>query len=467
MITNNTIDYQEFIGKKHIRSDATGFDYYPSLIPEKTKDWQNVVIRWACRRGKAALFLDTGLGKTLCQLSWAKQVNHHTGGNILILCPLAVADQTRREGIKFGVSAKVCRKMEDVEPGITITNYEMLEHFDASKFTGVVLDESAILKNYTGVRKREIIEAFQSTPFKLACSATPAPNDHLELGNHAEFLNVMPSNEMVSRWFINDTMKSGGYRLKGHAAKDFWNWVATWAVSIQKPSDIGYDDAGYILPKLNTLEIEVDVDVTEDAGDMLFRDTSINATTMHQELRRTATARAEKVGEIVGQSDGTPFLVWCHTDYEADELCRVLPDAMEVRGSDSVEKKERVALAFSAGEIKCLISKPKIFGAGLNFQQCHNMAFVGLSFSYESLYQSIRRCWRFGQQHEVNAYIVRASTEGVILKTIKEKERLHRQMQSEMVSAMRGEMLEQIGERLKLNTETGTAKLNLPKWIKK
>lgn len=457
-------DYSNFIAGKHVRPTRHGFtptsDFGPHLF-----EWQRDIVYWACERGTAALFLDTGLGKTHQQLVWADQVCRHTQGNVLILCPLAVAQQTKREGDKFQIRVNVARKQADLMPGINVANYEMLDKFDPRKFHGVVLDESSILKNYAGTRKQEILEAFKDTPYKLACTATPAPNDHLELGNHAEFLGVMPSNEMISRWFINDTMRAGGYRLKGHAAADFWRWVATWAVSIQKPSDLNdrYSDEGYILPPLNMHEIVVDVDVTDGAGDRLFRDTSLTATNIHKEMRRTATERAKAVAKIVGD-DPDSWLIWCHTNYEADALRHELAGVVEVRGSDKVEKKEQYAEKFQKSEILRLVSKPKIFGAGLNFQHCHKMAFIGLSFSYESMYQAIRRCYRFGQEFPVDVYIVRATTEGTILKTIREKEAAHRQMQSAMVAAMR-----QADGRdgvTKLNADAGSEPVRTPNWLR-
>lgn len=468
-------EYETFLSTKHLRARSTGFDPSDLLSSHKLKDWQISVVRWACRRGTSALFLDTGLGKTLCQLAWAEQVCNYTGGNVLILCPLAVAKQTQREGVKFGITATVCRKQADVQRGINIANYEMLEHFDALSFAGVVLDESAILKNFMGKVKQSILDAFCHTKYKLACTATPAPNDHLELGNHAEFLDVMPSNEMISRWFINDTMKAGGYRLKGHAAADFWRWVSTWAVSIQKPSDLGdqYSDEGYILPELRMHEVVVDVDVLEGAGDRLFRDTTLSATNIHKEMRRTCDARATAVAKIIADdSEGkreldSPWLVWCHTDYEADALWSSLKGSTEVRGSHKPEKKEKAAIDFSDNLLPILISKPRIFGSGLNFQNCCKVAFVGLSFSYESMYQAIRRVWRFGQQYPVDVYIVRATTEGAILNTIRAKEAAHRQMQKAMVEAMRSSTLEEIHGKLRLNEFAGNDNVKRPSWMVK
>jgi hypothetical protein len=458
-------DYQRFIEGKHIRADLTGFTA-GDRMPERAFEWQKRIIRWACLRGRAALFLDVGLGKTICQLAWADQVVRYAKGDVLILCPLAVAKQTQREGIKFGIATTVCRKQADVRPGINIANYEMLSHFDPSKFVGIVLDEASILKNFTGATKELIIASFRDTPYKLECSATPAPNDHLELGNHAEFLGVMPSNEMISRWFINDTMKAGGYRLKGHAAKDFWKWVASWAVSIKKPSDIGGSDEGYNLPELRIHEIIVDVDVREGAAEgFLFREAALTATTMHKELKRTVQARANAVNRILEANGAGPWLIWCHTNYESDALKEYVKGATEIRGDDKMERKEQAAMDFVDGKIERFVSKPKIFGSGLNFQACHKMIFTGLNFSWESMYQAIGRCWRFGQNMPVDCYIVRATTEGEIIRKIREKEAAHQVMQVAMVEAMREETMKQIGVKRKLRIDAGGMEMVLPNWL--
>jgi DNA modification methylase len=426
------MEYREFLETKKITAVATGFDLQPGQVHRILFDWQRDIVVWACRTGKAAIFADCGLGKTFMQLEWARLVHEHTGKPILIVAPLAVSLQTRREGEKLGIEVRIARKQSDVkENGIYITNYERLEHFDASVFGAVVLDESGILKNYTGKIKTRIAEMFLSTPFKLCCTATPSPNDHMELLNHASFLDVMNSHEALAIWFINDTMNMGTYRLKHHAVKDFWKWVSTWAISCSKPSDLGYADNGFILPDLQVLKHMVTVDISQNTDGALFRMPDLNATGYHKEKRQTAPDRARVCAEIVNSTDEI-YCVWCETNCEADELRKQLPEAIEVRGDDSVERKEQVSRDFADGKIRVLISKPSIFGFGMNFQVCHNVIFCGLSYSYESYYQATRRFWRFGQKHPVNVYIVIGDTEKSILDVILRKENDFQELKTNM-----------------------------------
>ncbi|NBW19337.1 MAG: hypothetical protein EBR82_66310 [Caulobacteraceae bacterium] len=320
--------YDELILAKAKIPQEAGFKAKPINAP--LFDWQKHIVNWAIQQGRCALFEDCGLGKTIQQLAWAEAVVNHTGRPALILTPLAVAGQTAREAKKFGIACdvRVIADSTQVGLGINIVNYERLHLIDATAFAGVVLDESSILKSYMGKTKRTLVDAFSATPYRLACTATPAPNDHLELGNHAEFLGVMQSYEMIARWFDNDSMTAGGYTLKPHAARDFWQWVASWSVCIGTPSDIGSNDAGYRLPKLEQVEHTVVMPLnTDDAGDALFADADMSATTMHKEKRRSAAKRAERAAEI---ANGTKeqVIVWCDTNYEADELMQQIPDAI-------------------------------------------------------------------------------------------------------------------------------------------
>lgn len=444
--TSNGIDlgaertYQDFLDSKHVRVAFSGFDAGP--VNPMLFAWQKEIVEWAVKRGKAAIFSECGTGKTPMQAEWARIVEDHTSKPVLILTPLAVAAQTVREGRKFGIPITYVRGQSDVGPrGLYVTNYDMLKAFDPADFGGVVLDESSILKAYTGATKRAILAAFKDTPYKLACTATPAPNDHLELGNHSQFLDVLDSNEMISRWFVNDTMKAGGYRLKKHAAKDYWRWVAGWSVCFEKPSDLGHSDEGFIIPPLQIHEHVVNVDCTQDAGDMLIRASKLSSTSLHREMRLTAGARAARTAELVNPSSD-PWVIWCNTDYEADALNEVIESAIEVRGSEPNSRKEEKLEAFGQGREFRIITKPKIAAFGLNWQHCHDMAFVGLSYSYEQLYQAIRRSWRYGQKYPVNAHIIMADTEGPVLKTIQRKQRQHLEMKAEMVSAMKEVQLE-------------------------
>jgi len=428
-------NYQEFINAKTERSIVVGFEV-DGPINSHLFPFQEQVVRWALNVGRAAIFADTGLGKTAMQCAWADEVRKHTKGNVLILAPLCVAHQTVGEAAKFGIEVNYCRSQDGIRSGINITNYEMLEHFDLSQFSGVVLDESSILTSYMGKTKRALVESCQVVKYRLSCTATPSPNDWLEIGNQAEFLGIMPSNEMIMRFFTNDTMEAGAYVLKPHAANKFWEWCATWSMCFSNPSDLGYDGASFILPKLKQEFIEITTHDLPPIDGELFRSVlTINATSIHAEGRITAQRRAEKVAELVN-ANKEPWLIWCNANYEADALRGLIPDAVEVRGSDSIEKKEAGLDGFCDGSIRVLISKPSICGMGLNLQHCHNMAFVGLSYSYEDYYQAIRRCWRFGQKHEVNCYVMAADSERSILKIIQDKEKAHNIMKAEMVKAI-------------------------------
>lgn len=431
--------YAEFLARKTERAATYGFE--PGTLSAALYPFQERIVRWALRRGRAAIFAECGMGKTPMQLEWARHVAAHTGSKVLILAPLAVSQQTVREGAKFGIEVTYARSQSEAQ-AITIANYEMLEHFTPSEFAGVVLDESSILKAYSGIRKRQILAAFRDTPYRLACTATPAPNDHMELGNHSEFLGVMSSHRMLSRWFLNDTTQAGVWRLKRHGAADFWRWVASWAVALELPSDLGFADDGFVLPGMDWQTHTVDVDVTEGRGEVhgqaaLFRDPSLSATTMHAEMRRTAAARCAKVAALVASQPREPWIVWCNTNYEADELVRLMPDAVEVRGAESIDAKERKIAAFGDGTARVIITKPSICGFGLNWQHCARMAFVGLSYSYEALYQAMRRSYRFGQTRNVEAHVVCAATEGAVLATILRKQSQHSDMKAALRSAVR------------------------------
>jgi len=396
------------------------------------------------------------------QLEWAHRVVEHSDKPVLILAPLAVTQQTKEEGEKFGIDVQVVRDGSHINgPAIYCTNYDMLKAFDPSMFGGVVLDESSILKSFTGATKNLICQSFDRTPFRLACTATPAPNDYLELGNHAQFLGVMDSSEMISRWFLNDSMKAGGYRLKRHAEHEYWRWVASWAKSLDKPSDLGYSDEGFILPPLDFIEHIVRVDQTEAAGDRLIRNVDLSGTGLHREMRLTAPYRADRVAELVASDPSEPWVIWCNTDYEADELRHRMPGAVEVRGNEKPEAKEQKLNDFSHGRIHRLITKPSIAGFGLNWQHCARMAFVGLSYSFEQLYQAIRRTWRYGQTRRVQAHLVVAETEGAVLETIRTKQRQHERMKQGMVNAMRQVELNIDG----LDYFAPKAKVEVPSWL--
>jgi hypothetical protein len=433
--------YQEFLQGKVIRVEPTGFDIDEGEINRILFGWQRAVVKQALKNGKYALFEECGLGKTFQQLEWAKHVQIHTGGKVLVCAPLAVAHQTIEQGRKLGIGVTYIRDSEEAKaPGIYITNYDMLKKLVGVRWDGVVLDESSILKNYTGSMKKLILRMFQNTTYKLACTATPAPNDHLELGNHAEFLGVMRSTDMLERWFINDTMQAGNYRLRHHAEKDYWEWVTSWAVCISKPSDIGYpdfcDEYSFQMPQLiiNNETVGVDHSRAWDSGQM-FVDGTLSATQMWREKKFTVKQRCEKTREIIGESTA-PWIIWCETNQEADLLKKLFPHAVEVRGSDKFADKERKLDMFTNGEVQIIITKADIAGFGLNWQHCNDMIFVGLSYSFEKVYQALRRAWRFGQKLDVRAWFISAESEGNIVKTIQIKQRLHQEMQRAMCEAM-------------------------------
>jgi DNA modification methylase len=425
------MDYDQFITEKTRRFTSHGFE--PLSITAPLFEWQSHVVKWAVRNGRAALFEDCGLGKTAQQLEWASQVCRHTGGSVIILTPLSVARQTANEAAKFGIVATVAESQDDVKsPGIWITNYEKLEKFDATQFVGVVLDESSILKNFTGKMRQLLTATFSETPYRLCCTATPSPNDYTEFGQHADFLGVCSPAQMLATFFINDTFNTGDWRLKKHAEKEFWAWLASWAACISKPSDIGFDDAGYDLPPLNLQTITVEVDHSKGAAEgELFRHATLSATTMHSDMRLTVNDRVERLADLVNSSDES-WLVWCNTNEESEMLARYIVGSTEIQGSHTAKRKEQAADDFVSGKIRVLISKSGIFGYGMNFQNCCHVAFVGLSYSFEDFYQALRRSYRFGQTREVHAYIIQASTEGAILKTIQRKIEQHTAMQERM-----------------------------------
>lgn len=462
-------NYKDFLKSKQNTVIPTGFEISSEFVKSNYPflfDWQQYIMPWLIKKGRAALFLDTGLGKTVIQLVWADIICKHTGGKVLILAPLAVSAQTVKEGTRFRISVTPCRSSADVKKGINITNYEMLSHFDTSAFVGVILDESSILKSYMGSTKLEIISAFADTPYKLNCTATPSPNNQMEILNQAEHLGIMKSHEALAIWFINDTAHSGNYRLKSHAVKSFWEWVSSWAVYISKPSEIGFSDDGYILPPLNEQEIIIPIDETSDSFEEgFFRHIDTSATAFHKEKRFTADLRSAKCAEIVNSYPDEQFVVWCYTDYEADLLKKYIPDATEVRGSHKPEYKEQAAMDFVSGKIRILISKPRIFGMGLNFQNCHNTIFCGMDFSYESYYQTVRRFYRFGQKNAVNVYIVIGSTEQNILNVVRQKEKMQQEMKTGIKNQIRAYQNAELKQRdFKLDLDTPI--IQIPDWIK-
>ncbi len=456
-------DYHEFIASKGASVDAVGFT--PEHLPESLFSHQRSATEFALEKGRAALFLDTGLGKSRAEAVFADEAARHTGKPALILTPLAVARQMQRECAAIGVDAAVIREDAEMTTAhrVFIANYERLPKLDPSKFGAVVLDESSILKSFQGATKRALVDAFRQTPFRLAATATPAPNDHVELGTHAEFLGVMNSMEMLCRWFINDTSTaSQDWRLKGHAVEDFWAWVASWGRAASLPSDLGGEDAGFILPDLHTRLHTVGVDIAEGADDgLLFRIADNSATSIHKEKQRTLSERVRQAAEIANGEDG-PVIVWCERDDESEALVNAIPDAIEVKGSMPMEKKEAALDAFTTGAARVIVTKPRLAGFGLNWQHARSQVFASLSHSYETFYQAIRRSWRFGQTQEVTAHVVIAETEHAIWRSVQRKSADHDKMKRAMSEAMRGAQTE--SRRV---VYTRTPSVELPKFIKK
>lgn len=422
----NYKDYDSFLESKRKKIIESGFDIKAENINPALFDFQKYIVAKALKVGRYAIFADTGLGKTIMQLSWADEVVKHTGKSVLILAPLAVSGQTIEEGKKFDIHIEKLNVNATLwQAGIYITNYEQLENvnLDELNLSGIVLDESSILKNFTGVYKNKIIDSFKNTQYKLACTATPSPNDINEIGNHAEFLNVLDAQDMRSRWFVRDEGMNN-YRLKHHAKKEFYSWIASWCSMITSPADIGFFEEGkrFNLPKLNYIEHEIQSD-KKDNG-LLFNETSVNATNFNAELRRTMPVRLEAVKSIIDTLNGESCIIWINHNEEESELKKVLDgyDFRIVSGNDKNEVKERNLLDFAAVKYQILITKSKIAGMGMNFQKCHNQIFAALDFSFEKLYQSVRRSYRFGQEKDVNIHLITLDTMENVIGAIKDKE---------------------------------------------
>lgn len=428
-------EYRAFIASRGIAASRHGFE--PRPINSAAKVHQRAVVDFALRRGRSAAFLDTGLGKSFIELEFARQCAEETGKPSLILTPLAVAGQMIREGQKFGIDARQVRDQSQVGAGVMVANYERLAKLAPEAFGAVVLDESGILKSYAGRTRAAIQEAFEATPYKLAATATPSPNDHTELGNHAEFLGVMRQQEMLSKWFINDTSTaSQEWRLKGHAQADFWRWVASWARCATLPSDLGGDDTGYVLPEIDRHMHQVAADRMQDvAQGMLFRIPDMNATSFHAEKRLTIRQRCEKAAELA--THDRPVTVWCETNDESELLAKIVPGAIEVHGSLDSDEKERRLLGFANGQYRAIVTKPKLAGFGVNWQHCAHAVFASISFSYEQHYQAVRRSHRFGQSERVRNDVVIADTEASIWNVINEKSAKHDEMKRSMAAVMR------------------------------
>lgn len=429
--------YADFLRRKAITDPCTGIPGEINL-PEFLFPHQHDITKWALRRGRAAIFAGTGLGKTNCELVWGDKVSSYTGKPVLILAPLAVASQHAREADKFGISARVVRGMDDVSgTGIFITNYAKFDRFDMRAFGGVVLDESGILKSVDGKTRQKLVTSCQNIPFRVAATATPAPNDFMELGNHAEFLGVMSYTEMLSMFFVHDGGETQKWRLKGHAESEFWKWMTTWAVMLRRPSDLGYRNEGYDLPALVTKQHIANVKYEHNIEDgTLF---PIEARTMQERIgarKSSITDRVEMAAKIVATKPNVPWVVWCQLNAESSALAKAIPGSVEIVGSDDDEIKERKLDDFSCGRTRIIITKPSMTAHGCNWQHCADTVFCGLNDSFEQVFQAVRRFWRFGQTKEVTAHFIASELEGAVVANLKRKEADADRMADAMISHM-------------------------------
>jgi superfamily II DNA or RNA helicase len=452
------VAYRDFIASKGKFSGAKGF--------RRHHDWslfahQQAALDFACEKGRTAAFLDTGLGKSRVEAAAAAEFATASGKPSIILTPLAVARQMVRECAAIGVDARIVKDASDVGSGVNIANYERLPKIDSSMFGGVVLDESSILKSFTGPTKRMLCEAFLECPYRLAATATPAPNDHMELGNHSEFLGHLGSMEMLCRWFVNDTSTaSQDWRLKGHAQADFWRWVSSWSRAATLPSDLGGNDDGFILPPLNYELHTIAADITQDVPDgMLFRIPDGSATTIHREKRLTMEDRVARAADLAN-SGTDPVIVWCETNDESSALAASIPDAIEVHGSMQLDEKVAALDAFTFGERRVIVSKPKLAGLGLNWQHANTVIFASISHSYEQHYQAVRRAWRFGQTKPVTCHVIISDTEANIWNNVQRKASDHARMKRSMADAMNG--YQQQAEK---KSYTRTPQVTLPAFL--
>ena len=423
--------YEEFIENKLKVSQDTKIIIDNDELNDVLFDYQKDLIKWALKIGKSAIFADTGLGKTFIQLEWARIVAKKTKKPILIVAPLAVVFQTINEAKKLNISLHYCKNQEDCSGKISITNYERLENFEPNKFSGIVLDESSILKSFSGKYKKLLIDNFRKTEFKLCCSATPAPNDYMELGNHSEFLNVMNYSEMLSMFFVHDGGDTSKWRLKGHAVERFWEWVSSWSAIVKNPSDLGYSDSKHILPELKEEDIITDSDY-EDEKYLLFSMPAETLDERRKSQKESLNYRIDAALKIIKKHPDENFIVWCNYNDEANLLHKKIKDSVNVQGSDNPEEKAKRLIEFGEGKIKILITKPKIASFGLNWQNCHNVIFASLSDSYEQYYQAVRRCYRFGQKYPVNVYRIISYGEVKILENIERKNKEFQHMQKKM-----------------------------------
>ena len=455
--------YRAFLDRKAMRAEARGLAKVPELAPHLFP-FQAGCVDFSLRTGGSGCFLSTGLGKTECQLEFLQKSIEETNGQGLLLTPLAVAGQTKRRADRWGYEARVIRQQSEAGPGINIINYDRVDKIDPAAFTTIALDEASILKSYDSATRRVLTAAFRGHRFKLVATATPAPNDHMELGSYSDFLDILASNEMLSRFFINDTSTaSQKWRLKGHAVDAFWDWLASWSRMAELPSDLGDSDEGYILPALQVFRHRArDSAIDRDFAD-LFGAPTMSATEMFKVKRQTSEARAEMAASIIAAEPDEPWVVWVDTNDEADAMKHIMRGTIEVRGSQSTDEKEEKLEAFSTGKAKDIIGKPSLMGFGLDWPHCARMVFVGRTFSYETWFQAVRRCWRFGQQRSVHVHVIVAEGETEIGRVIDRKAGDHARMQL----AMRQAMKRAAGlSASRSEAYDPTVKISIPSWMR-
>lgn len=458
------MNYEEFLKTKELRTIAAGFDVPEDWLSDRMFPFQKDIVRWALKKGKAAILTGCGTGKTFMLLMWAYCVHRYTGRSVLIVSPLSVVKQTAREAEKFEIcEVHICRSQEDVKDGVNITNYEMVDHFDANEFVAVVLDESSILKSFTSKTTADFTDRFYHTPYKLLCTATIAPNDYTEIGTSCEFLGIMSRTEMLATYFVHDGGKTSDWRLKKAGVSKFWEWFATWAIYFNSPADLDYEIDGYDLPKLN---IKTIITKSEVSDYELFVTAAETLQERREARKESIEDRTDKAKQLT-ESDDSQWLLWVDYNDESSVLSKKIEDSVEVKGSDDPEYKAQASIDFANGDIRCLVSKASIFGFGSNFQGCHNEIFCGLSDSYERFYQAVRRCWRFGQTQEVNVYIILSEREMNVLENIKRKQAQMDEMQKQMTALMKEVTLSEIKHTTRITTTYNPMKkFELPSFLK-
>lgn len=456
------MNYQSFILDKLTRFSSVGFE--SNLDSPHLFDFQNALTRWALRVGRCALFADTGLGKTRMQIAWADEIRNHTDGSVLILAPLAVAEQTVEEAQLMGITVTHLRDTAPIN-GICITNYERLHKFDCSALSGVILDESSIIKHHDSKSFVKLRDTLSHIPYRLCATATPAPNDWTELGTHAEFLGICSRAEMLAEFFIHDAAKTQDWRLKGHATSIFWEWLSSWASVVRNPADIGFDGSQYDLPPIDVLQHTIEVEKEPEFGQLF----AVEASTLSERRSARRLSIEDRVSRCAHEvnSSSEPWVVWCELNDESSMLTASIDGAIEVKGSMSIDDKESALNAFRHAEYRVIVTKPSIAGFGLNWQHCRNMAFVGVTDSYESYYQAVRRCWRFGQTRPVNVHVFASDLEGAVVKNLQRKERAAKEMAEEMVSYTASSVRRQIvGSQETTNEYRNDQQIKIPEFLK-